>query len=105
MSDDGDGINQRVMDMGTAIAKLSADMEWVKVALADISKKLDKNDDELKKAMAAYQDKVDRRLEDHEERIERLEDFRAKVKGVAIALSALSSSAVVVYLITKLIGG
>ena len=105
MSGNNDGINQRVMDMGEAIAKLTTDIDWVKGTLSEIKASLEHNDEEMKRMLRDYQSNVDKRLEEHEERIEKLEEFRSKAKGVAIALSALSSSAIVVYIITKLIGG
>ena len=100
-----EGIGQQVIDMSVAIAKLSTDMEWVKETLIDIKNRLEHNDEEVKKIVGEFREYVDKRLEEHEERISELESFRAKIKGVAIAVGALLSSSLLIYLLGKVFGG
>ena len=94
-----------MLDMSVAIGKLSTDMEWVKQTLIDIKKKLDDNENQFAKMIKEYQAQVDERFENHEKRIQNLESFRDRVKGVAITLTIFASSGLIVYVLSKLLGG
>lgn len=100
-----EGMGQSIIDMGVAIAKLTTDMEWVKGTLVDIKKSLDDNDEELKNMLHEYQRYVEARLNEHNDRIKDLENFRAKIKGVSIAISAFIGSGLIVWLISRVFGG
>jgi len=106
-----EGLGQKVMDMGVAIAKLATDMEWVKDRLAEIIEKLEKNDREINEMMKSYQSYVDQRFEGVDEkfealesRVEDLESFRDKVKGAALVIGTLITSGLIIWALNHAFG-
>jgi len=100
----GNGLSQKMMDMGVAIAKLSTDLEWVKSRLDEIIGMLEKNNDELKEMVEMYQADTDQRIKELELKVEQLESFRDRVKGAAVIVSIAISSGLLIWALNHMFG-
>jgi len=100
----GNGLSQKMMDMGVAIAKLSTDLEWVKSRLDEIISMLEKNNDELKEMVEMYQADTDQRIKELELKVEQLESFRDKVKGATVIISIAISSGLLIWALNHMFG-
>lgn len=99
-----EGLGQQVVDMSVAIAKLQTDMDWVKQALKDIKSLLDEEHQERNRMIDEFQEYVNKRLDDHEKRIQEQEERWSWTKGAIAGLSAITFILSLIQVL-KLLGG